>query len=244
MNWNDWAYPAAVLLTAYVVLGITGFGSALIVVPLLARQWPLPEVVALAILLDVPASMLHGGLNLQHVRWTEIARLLPGMAVGAGLGLWLLTRLDSRWPLLVLGAYVVGVGWRALRSPQGARAAPAHWSHGAGLLIGLIDILFATAGPVVVAWLQRRLGDVAALRASVPVAMVLAGAMALPLLAASAQVNLAALMPRWGLALPLALAGVLLGNRLAARVPTGAMKRLVAVLLMASGAALMARFAT
>lgn len=70
----------AVVLAAYLVLGITGFGSALILVPLLARQWPLADVVALAILLDIPASMLHGGLNLPQVRWRELLRMLPGLA--------------------------------------------------------------------------------------------------------------------------------------------------------------------
>ena len=36
------AYPAFVVLLGYVVLGITGFGSALVIVPLLAWRWPLP----------------------------------------------------------------------------------------------------------------------------------------------------------------------------------------------------------
>ena len=68
MNWQEWLYPAGVIFTGYLVLGITGFGSALVTVPLLAWIWPLPEVVALAILLDVPASLLHGGLNFRQVR--------------------------------------------------------------------------------------------------------------------------------------------------------------------------------
>ena len=56
MEWTDWLYPAIVLGLGYLVLGITGFGSALVTVPLLAWIWPLPEVVVLAILLDIPAS--------------------------------------------------------------------------------------------------------------------------------------------------------------------------------------------
>src|SRR5574337_652724 len=95
-------YPAAVVLLGYVVLGITGFGSALVIVPLLAWRWPLPEVVPLVLLLDVPASLLLGGLNLRHVNFAELRRLLPGMVTGALVGLWLSARLDSRWPLLAL----------------------------------------------------------------------------------------------------------------------------------------------
>jgi len=36
MGWQEWLYPASVLLAAYAVMGITGFGSALVAVPLLA----------------------------------------------------------------------------------------------------------------------------------------------------------------------------------------------------------------
>ena len=41
---QEMLYPAAVVLLGYVVLGITGFGSALVIVPLLAWRWPLTEV--------------------------------------------------------------------------------------------------------------------------------------------------------------------------------------------------------
>jgi hypothetical protein len=115
MNVQEWVYPAMVILTGYLVLGITGFGSALVTVPLLAWKWPLPEVVALAILLDVPASMLHGGLNFRQVRWRDMLGMLPGMAAGSLVGLWLLGQLDKRWPLFILGVYIAVVRFRALR---------------------------------------------------------------------------------------------------------------------------------
>ena len=111
----DLVYPVCVVLLGYVVLGITGFGSALVIVPLLAWHWPLPEVVALTLLMDVPASLLHGGLNLRQVNFAELRRLLPGMAVGALVGLWLSSVLAASWPLLVLGLYVVMVGAQTLR---------------------------------------------------------------------------------------------------------------------------------
>ncbi len=237
-----WGYPMAVVLTGYVVMGITGFGSALVLVPLLARQWPLTEVVALAILLDIPASMLHGGLNLRQVRWNELLRLLPGMALGTVLGLWLLGQLDKRWLLLVLGAYVVLVGVRVLLPRASAPQAHGRWAHVAGTVVGLVEVMFATAGPVVVAWLQRRLDDVAGLRATVPVVMVLAGLVAVGVLGSSMQIDVDRVLPRWLLALPVAGFGVLVGNRVAARIAPLVMKRLMAALLTLSGLTLMRHF--
>jgi uncharacterized protein len=100
---QEWLYPIGVVLLGYTVLGLTGFGSALVIVPLLAWQWPLPEVVALTLLMDVPASAFHSGLNWRQVQWRELGRLLPGLVVGTVLGLWLLPHLQARWPLLLLG---------------------------------------------------------------------------------------------------------------------------------------------
>jgi len=117
--------PALLAVAAgYSVLGLTGFGSALVIVPLLAWQWPLPEVVALTLMLDLPASLMHSGLNWRQVRWSELRRLLPGMVIGTVLGLWLTHHLSSRWPLLALGVYVAGVGVRALRAGASHRPLP------------------------------------------------------------------------------------------------------------------------
>lgn len=242
MPLQEWLYLLGVVLAGYVVLGITGFGSALVLVPLLALQWPLPEVVALAILIDIPASLLHGGLNLRQVQWAELKRLIPGMAAGTLAGLWLLGQLDKRWLLLALGSYVLAVGLRGLRPPAQFRPAAAGWAHLAGSVLGLIEVMFATAGPVVVAWLQRRLDDVGGLRATVPVIMVLAGSIAIAVLGTSGQVDLGTLGPRWLAALPVAATGVMLGNRVAARIPPRVMKRLMAALLSVSGVALMRHF--
>lgn len=49
----DLTWAALVVFGGYVVLGLTGFGSALVIVPLLTWQWPLSHVVALTLLLDL-----------------------------------------------------------------------------------------------------------------------------------------------------------------------------------------------
>jgi hypothetical protein len=239
MDWQSWLYPAAVLLTGYLVLGITGFGSALVTVPLLAWIWPLPEVVFLAILLDVPASMLHGGLNFRQVRWRALMDMLPGMAVGSLAGLWLLGQLDKRWPLFILGLYIAAVGLRALRQtvPSPVTRSPIGYHVGSGL-VGVVEVMFATAGPVVLALLQGRLREVAEIRATVPVVMVVAGSVAIVVLAASGQVDHTHTLQRWLIGLPIAVLGVILGNQLARRIPAAVMRRSIAALLVISGLSL------
>lgn len=232
-------YPAAVVLLGYVVLGITGFGSALVIVPLLAWHWPLPEVVALTLLMDVPASLLHGGLNLRQVNTVELRRLLPGMVVGALAGLWLSQVLSARWPLLVLGLYVATVGLQALRPAAERHAWSPRWATPMGSAIGTVEMLFGTAGPLVVAWLSRRLPDVQALRATTPVAIAASACAVLLTMGASGRLSQPELWQRWLLLMGLAVAGVLLGNRLARLVSPMALRRVICGLLVVSGLCLL-----
>ena len=233
---QEWLYPIGVVLLGYTVLGLTGFGSALVVVPLLAWQWPLPAVVALALLMDVPASAFHSGLNWRQVQWPELRRLLPGMVLGTLTGLWLVQHMNSRWPLLMLGVYVAGVGVNALRSKasQAPIAAPV-WAWPVGAVIGLVEMVFGTAGPVVVAWLSRRFTDVQQLRASTPMIIAVAAATVLVGMAWEGRLSSGWVWQRWTVLIGVALAGVWLGHRLAHRVPVARLRQVICTLLVVSG---------
>lgn len=241
MPWSDAIFALLAVLLGYVVLGLSGFGSALVIVPLLTWRWPLTLVVPLVLLIDVPALLLHTGLNLRQVAWREIPRLVPTMMVGALLGVSLLARARSGWPLLLLGLYIAVVGLRGLRSA--GRAAPVHprWAWPAGLAMGLVESMFGTAGPVVVAWLNRRLPDPTVLRATLPMAIVVVVALAIVGAAVGGQMSQALLWTAWPVLQPVALVGVVLGHRIAGRVPAEQMRRVVFGLLVCSGIAMVGR---
>ncbi|MBP8150843.1 MAG: sulfite exporter TauE/SafE family protein [Xylophilus sp.] len=236
----DLLYPACAVLAGYVVLGITGFGSALVIVPLLAWHWPLPEVVALTLLMDVPASLLHGGLNLRQVQLAELRRLLPGMVAGAMTGLWLTQVLAANWPLLVLGLYVTAVGWQSLRPAAAQRLQlGTRWAPAMGATIGSVEMLFGTAGPLVVTWLGRRLPDVQVLRATAPVVIAISACAVLLTMGVSGRLSQPELWLRWIALFGFAGVGVLLGNHLARRVSPLALRRHICSLLVLSGLSLM-----
>ena len=231
-------WPGLTVLGAYIVLGLTGFGSALLMVPLLAWTWPLPEVVALVLMLDMPASLMHSGLNWRRVQWAELIRLLPGMVLGTLAGLWLTRYLDSRWPLLVLGVYVAIVGLRALRQSTDQMPVDVHWRHPYGAGLGVVEVLFGTAGPVVVAWLTRRLSDPQQIRATIPMIMAVAAVTVLLGMALDGRLSQPSLWQRWTVLIVPALAGVWLGHRLAHRVPVQRLRQMICALLVVSGSVL------
>jgi len=240
----DTLYACSVILLGYVVLGITGFGSSLVVVPLLSWKWPLADVVLLALMLDIPASAILAGLNVREVDRSEFAQLLPGMAVGSGAGLWLHGAIDPRWPILALGIYVCLVGVRALFAVRGELPrVSSRWQFAAGIAAGLVEVMFATAGPVVLAWLNRRLPSIRAVRATTPVTMTVCAATALVVMTFGGGLSGQHAWERWALLLLVAATGVVIGNRVARHVSVLALKRAVCSMLVLSGVALVVRVA-
>ena len=242
--WAEVAYAAGVALLGYTVLGLTGFGSALVMVPLLALHWPLATVVPLVLLTDVPASLWHSGLNLRRIAWGEVRALVPTMLLGVLLGVWLTAWSRQAWPLLVLGLYIVVVGVRGLRpGVLEAAARPRHPALGwfAGLMVGLVASLFGTAGPVVIAWLARRLPDPLDLRATVPMVIVVVASSALLGMALGGQLDQPLIWAAWPPLLLLAVAGVTLGHRLAQRLPAHRVRGFIFGLLVVSGLAMVVR---
>ncbi len=226
------------MFVAYLVLGTAGFGSALVAVPLLAWIWPLALVVPLLLLIDVAASLLHAGLNRSQVAWREIPPLVPSALLGAVAGVLLIRHLRTDGLLAVLGLYIVAVGLRGLRVRRGARPwrpAARACAVPAGFAIGLVEGLFGTAGPVVIAWLLRRIPEPPALRATVPPAILVVASTAI-LGAGLAGLLAQPLLWAWfALLLPVAVLAVVLGHRLAHRLPAARLVLLIHGLLVASG---------
>src|SRR3989304_2716762 len=74
---GDYMLVLLIVLSAYFLRGITGFGSGLIAVPLLALSYPLQFVVPLVLALDFTASFILGGANKKQASWSETRMLLP-----------------------------------------------------------------------------------------------------------------------------------------------------------------------
>lgn len=235
MTPGDIAYALPVVALGYLVLGITGFGSALVIVPLLAWRWPLAEVVPLVLLTDVVASALMGRLNWHAVRWDVLRELLPGMAAGAVAGLLLQRVSPGAWPLLALGCYVVWVGRRAWLGLGSSGPATRRIGHAHGLGVGLVQVLFGTAGPLVLAWMARREIPALAMRASTPALMTVVAAGVLALMAAEGRLAAAELWQRLMWLLPAGVVAVVAGHAVAGRLPVPLLRRAIAGLLMLSG---------
>lgn len=239
-------YPVAVIALGFFVLGVTGFGSALVIVPLLSWHWPLSQVVPLVLLLDFGGCLLLGGLQWSHIEVRMLLRLLPWVLVGAGWG-WLVVQqsalVNGPLLLLLLGSYIIWVGLRGLRKSSESQRSLFKNPIFSGITAGLIEVVFGVSGPVMVGHLVTRLSDAHALRVNISAALLLLSGLASTVMALSGRLSspgLAAWLP--GLALT-ALVSLLLGHRLAHRLPAMRLRQAILVLLIISGLSLLAQVA-
>jgi hypothetical protein len=166
------------------------------------------------------------------------------LPLGAVAGVLLISHLRTDALLVVLGSYIVAVGLRGLRAPRSARPwrpAARAYAVPAGLAIGLVEGLFGTAGPVVIAWLLRRIRDPYALRATVPPAILVVASTAILGAGLAGLLAQPALWAWFAVLLPVALLAVMLGHRLARRLPAARLAPLIHGLLVASGLVLALR---
>jgi uncharacterized membrane protein YfcA len=238
------AVAACILLLAYGIRGVTGFGSALVAVPLLVQFLPISFVVPWTVSLDLLAALLLSAAawGKRDVEWVEIRWLLPSAGLGIALGLMLLVRLPHAWLALLLGVFVLLFGIRTLLNLYSETPVSRWWAVPAGALGGAVGALFAAGGPPFVIYLSHRIRDKSRLRSTLSALFLIEGGARLGALA------LAGLLLQQGMAQALMLgvavmvAGLYLGHRVHLNLSQRQVLRVIGALLVASGAALIWRF--
>ena len=229
---------AAILLAAYFIRGITGFGSGLISVPLLALFLPLKFVVPLILLLDFTASVVIGGLHFKRVKWGEIGLLIPLGMVGVVLGTSLLIKLPTGPMLLALAGFVFVFAVRSVFNIRGDKPISRGWAVPAALTGGTVGALFGTGGPPYVIYLTHRIHDKSDLRATFSALFFTDGLTRIISFLVAGLLLSAKVWIAYFAALPAMLGALYLGGRAHVGLSHAQMTRLVGVLLLVSSVSL------
>jgi uncharacterized membrane protein YfcA len=89
------------------IQGLTGFGSALVTIPLATFFVPLPYALAVFAIVDFANGLRLGLENPRNAVLGDIARMVPLMVVGIVTGTTLLVNLPRNASLIALGAFVL-----------------------------------------------------------------------------------------------------------------------------------------
>ncbi len=231
-------YAIVVLSVAYFIRGISGFGSGLVAVPLLALVFPLPVVVPFVLLLDFTASLTLGGLNLKQVRWDEVKPLVPFGVIGVALGTTLLVNLPKTPLLLGLGVFVLAFAVRSLLNLHGDKPVSRWWALPASLTGGTVGGLFGTGGPPYVIYLAHRLKEKGQLRATLSGVFFFEGLFRIASFMLAGLLLNAVVWHNFILGLPVALAALYGGSHVHMGLSQSQVTRLIGVLLLFSSLSL------
>lgn len=232
-------YASAVLLGAYFIRGISGFGSGLVAVPLLALKLPLTFVVPLVLLTDFSASATLGGLNFKQVAWAEIKRLFPPGLIGVAAGTLLLVSLPKMPMLIALGSFVILFALRnLLLAGRAPRPVSTLWAWPAALTGGTVGALFGTGGPPYVIYLSHRLADKGKLRATFSGLFFIEGLARIVAFLISGLLLDIHLLWAYLAALPIALSALWAGSHVHTRLTNQQMLTLISLILLGSGLSL------
>lgn len=219
------------------VRGFTGFGFAMVFVPLATLVTGPVVAVGLVFAMDAPFAVPVALRAIPRARWREILPLLAGSTALFPIGVLLLTHLDPnavRWAVaLVILAGVAGLasGWRYAASPSVPH------SLGAGAMSGLANGFAGLGGmPLALFWLAGQRNDAAQTRDNLLAYFAANTAISLAILTWNGVLNLAVLRGTVLLLVPYGL-GILIGSR-SFRLASEVAFRRIAYLVIASGATL------
>lgn len=241
LPWLTLLIAGLIVTVAYTVYGLTGFGAAIVAIPLLAHFFPLRFAVPLILVFDLCAGLLLGLRNHRHLDRQEIFRLLPFLLVGMLAGITILVHASERWLLIALGTFVLSYSiWSLFNKNVPAPASP-RWAMPAGMIGGAFTSLYGTGGPIYMMYLVRRVPDKTVIRATIGVLIFGTALIRLALFTGSGLYTQHGLLPLALALLPFALMGYLAGSHLHSHVPTHRVVQAVWMLLIAGSASLLWR---
>jgi len=234
------AWCAAAVLAGYTLRGATGFGAGLIVIPACALVLPFNLVVPIVTAMGVLASLGQTWRERRHIDRSALSRLILPTLGGTAVGLALFAVLDARLLLKVFGAFIVVYGLSAFVSlPRLRRPSPGAVALATGSLGALVATLFGgMAGPFYAVYLNAIDLAKSAFRGTMSAVLLLlavirvAGYGSLGLFDARAGMLLVVLVPVMAIAM-------VAGEHAHRHLSEGKFRRVVALLLAASGVVLM-----
>lgn len=139
-----------ILFISFLVFGLTGFGSALIAMPLLIPLLGVNAATALVAVVSLVAQILMLVRYRDSLEVGTVWRLVLASLVAIPIGLAVVHYLDGRVVLLLLGCLIVAYGMYGLLRPRLPEIKNPRWAFAFGFAGGFLSGAYNTGGPPVV----------------------------------------------------------------------------------------------
>jgi uncharacterized protein len=235
-----WVVAPFVVVGAYVVFGLSGFGSTIIAVPILAHFLPISYLVPLMALIDCASATFVGRTSREHLAKDEMKWILPFMAVGFVVGVTVLVKVPDVYLRTALGLFAVVVGIHGIVNPVVTRRIARWWVVPTGIAGGAMSSTFGTGGPIYATYLVARLGDKSQVRATMSTLIAISAILRALAYVLTGLITLSLALGAL-VAAPFALLGLKLGTRIHVGMSQQQMRRAIGALLILTGTSLLMR---
>ena len=156
-----------IVLFAFFARSFSGFGAALLSIPLLAQFFELKFIVPVECALEVILSLILVPKVLRDVHRRDLLFMLGGALIGSLVGVHVLQVVADQTLKRILGATIVLVALNLLlRKTRPHREISQKWSGLAGLSGGVLGGMFGTSGPAYVTYLSYQKRETRQFRAT------------------------------------------------------------------------------
>jgi uncharacterized protein len=153
---QSWLLTLPIVLISAVAQSMTGFGFAVLAVPLLALVWPLTDAIAISMILSMLCVALTWRTTRLETGVPIIRPLFVAALVGVPIGLWALQSLNAHMLRLIVGVTTLAAaaifGFAALRERSATiTEKPSFgWTVATGIVSGALTGSLSMPGPPVV----------------------------------------------------------------------------------------------
>jgi uncharacterized membrane protein YfcA len=146
------ALVVVVVFVAALAQSLSGFGFALMVMPLLTIAMGLRTAAPLVALVGLTLYTVNIVRYRRAINFGEVLRLGAASAAGIPIGIWALANVDEAVIKPLLGVTLIAYAIYALMSPATSRRCSHRWVYPAGFLAGCLGGAYNTPGPPVVVY--------------------------------------------------------------------------------------------
>ncbi len=226
-----------ILMLAFIIRGITGFGSALIAIPLLALMLPISVAVPLVGFLDYTSAFAHGFKLRKEIQWQPLLPLLPFTLIGVLLALYLFNTMDAQLLKKFLGGFIIVYALYTLLTIKPHTHSSYFWAIPSGVTGGLISTLFGTGGPFYVIYFQLQGLGKTAFRATIATMFFLDGTARIVAYSFNGFYTLDTII-LIAVSLPIMIFAMSIGGHIHTNISHQAIQKAMGILLLFSGSAL------
>jgi uncharacterized membrane protein YfcA len=237
---TTWALSSLCIFAAAFIRGFTGFGLAVVGVPLLSLFFAPAEIVPSIMILAIIAGLQLIPKIWRNVDWRLLLPTILGAAIGTPLGTWLLAGVSANLMRVLIGGAVLAASGAVQLGIRFAQRPHAGVSAGFGVVAGLTGGAAAMPGPsVIFLFLAAPIAHEAG-RASLILFFQVSAMMSAVSATFGGLLQLHSLV-LGALLVPAMLIGNWLGDRVFDKASAGTYRRVVVVLLAGLGAVAVGR---